>query len=457
MPEQMRGAALELAAAKQFLLELTGGRGAPVVAAVSGGVDSMCLLHLLYTWGAERGFFVTAAHFNHQLRGAEADRDEQFVRAYCAGHGIPFVAGRGDTRALARERGLSEEEAARDLRYAFLERTAEEGGCAFLLTAHHADDNAETVLLNLLRGTGSAGLGIPARRGRIARPFLAVTRGELAAYAERWGVPHVEDSTNADTAAASRNLLRRQVLPVLKSINPRAVENMARASVFLAEESAALDKYASELLALARPVPDGSSIPRAALTDAPEPVAARAALALCAQVCGRRQDLGSVEASMLLALAAGRTRGPVALSHGLRARRTGGLLLVERVFRPPEPAELRPGKPVRFGEWGVRLAQTPGGGETVSLMAEAGALSVTAWRPSDRLQMANGRSRSFKRICTDRGIPAWDRDRLPVVRIGEAAAAAPGVGVSASFAPKPGERAVLITFNKYIEEKEHEK
>ena len=126
--------------------------------AVSGGLDSMCLLEMTVRQGQKQGRRVAAAHFNHQLRGAEADRDEAFVRDWCAAREIPFFAGRGDVRAFAEETGRTVEEAARQLRYKFLEETRRREGFGCILTAHHADDSAETMLLNLLRGTGLKGL-----------------------------------------------------------------------------------------------------------------------------------------------------------------------------------------------------------------------------------------------------------------------------------------------------------
>ena len=222
----------DLAAAKACLTGLCGAE-APVLAAVSGGLDSMCLLHLLATWGRERNLNVAAAHFNHQLRGAESDRDERFVRDWCGAHEIPFVSGRGDVRALAARKRRSLEEAAREARYAFLNQQKTALGCRCVLTAHHADDNAETMLLNLLRGTGLRGLtGIPPEREDLLRPFLQVTRQELADYAGAHDVPYVEDSTNQMDDAA-RNVLRHQVLPVLRQLNPRAVENMSRTADLL--------------------------------------------------------------------------------------------------------------------------------------------------------------------------------------------------------------------------------
>ena len=112
---------------------------------VNSPLPVMCLLHLLSSWGREHGLTVTAAHFNHGLRGENADRDAAFVRDWCAGHGVPFLLGGGDTRELAAREHLTVEEAARKLRYAFLERAAAEGHCGWILTAHHADDSAETM------------------------------------------------------------------------------------------------------------------------------------------------------------------------------------------------------------------------------------------------------------------------------------------------------------------------
>lgn len=139
----------------------------PVLAAVSGGLDSMCLLHFL----RGEGYDVSCAHFNHQLRGEEAARDEDFVRAWCEKEDIPFYLGTGDVRAHARATGKTEEEAARDLRYAFLRETAQMLGAQIAL-AHHADDNAETVLLNFVRGTDLRGLcGMRPKQGDIVRRF----------------------------------------------------------------------------------------------------------------------------------------------------------------------------------------------------------------------------------------------------------------------------------------------
>ena len=160
--------------------------GARVLCAVSGGVDSMYLLHRMTELAAQRGFTVGCAHFNHALRGAESDRDEAFVRAQCQRLNVPFYAGRGDVASV---RGMGTEGAARQLRYAFLTDCAAAHGYDWIATAHTADDNAETLLLNLARGCGLRGLtGIPPQRGKLLRPMLDTTRAEAEAYLAAHGI-----------------------------------------------------------------------------------------------------------------------------------------------------------------------------------------------------------------------------------------------------------------------------
>ena len=207
-------------------LDLSPLRGRKLLAAVSGGADSMCLLALLL----DAGLDVTAAHFEHGIRGEESLRDLHFVENYCRTRGVPCLTGRGDAPACAEENGLGLEEAARMLRYAFLERCADEIGADWILTAHNLEDNAETVLFHLARGSGTAGLrGIPVRRGRILRPLLGVSRAQIEAYLLETGTPHVEDGSNREDQYA-RNLIRHRVMPALRDINPRFPEAAARAA-----------------------------------------------------------------------------------------------------------------------------------------------------------------------------------------------------------------------------------
>ena len=446
----------ELTAAGAFL-----GRkfphGGRVLCAVSGGLDSMCLLDFMTR---QKGFSVGAAHFNHCLRGAEADRDEEFVREFCAQRRIPFVSGGGDTRALAEKEGLSIEEAARRLRYDFLNKAAEDGGYDAILTAHHADDNAETVLLNLVRGTGSAGLaGIPQVRGNLCRPFLRIPRAELADYASAHDVPYVEDSTNADPGAAARNALRTTVMPVLRQLNPKFAENIARTSAILREESDALESMARGLTEQAKELPDGVAIPCLMLMDVPDAVAERTVLQLLARTAGHRKDLTAAHVVAVLDLARGRTEeAEVSLPYGMTARRKKYTLEITR--RPASPRELpiTVGGTVEFGGTAVTVSNTPLPGALPIRLPAGAALTVTPWRPSDWLRLPGSRGkRSFKRLCAERGITSEERDAIPVLRVGEAHAADPVFGIQPDFAPGSGEETVFVKFYKKTEERDYEK
>ncbi|MBQ9083209.1 MAG: tRNA lysidine(34) synthetase TilS, partial [Clostridia bacterium] len=198
----------------------------PVVAAVSGGADSVALLHLLVQWGVP----VTAVHVHHGIRGAEADRDAAFVASLCERWAVSCVIHRADVPKLAAETKRGLEETARRIRYELLEQEAGPRR-AVIATAHTLSDQTETVLLHLIRGTGSRGLcGIPYKRERIIRPLLDCTRAEIEAYCGEHGLAYVQDSTNADSTYA-RNRLQNIVIPEMKTINPRleaAAERLCR-------------------------------------------------------------------------------------------------------------------------------------------------------------------------------------------------------------------------------------
>ena len=446
----------DLMAAKRFLEEMDGGRETvPVLCAVSGGLDSMCLLHLLSTWGRERNLKVTAAHFNHQLRGEASDRDEQFVRDWCEVHAVPFVSGRADVAALAAEESLSVEEAARKARYDFLAEQQRRDGHAFVLTAHHADDNAETMLLNLLRGTGTRGLaGIPEFRGCIARPFLRVTRQELEVYAEQHGIPHVEDDTNLDPDAAARNTIRLRVLPVLKELNPRAVENMTRAAELLAMDQQALTHHAERLLALGQVTPGEMAVlPLDVCKEQEAAVLQRAVYGMMAAVCGQEKDLTARHVEAVCGLLENESGKEVSLPYGMTARREEESLVVERRKDAPADTPIKIGSQVSFGNWSVELSET--GGDWELNLPSGAQLCVTAWNREDWMTLPGSRgARSLKRLCVDRGISSAQRELLPVLRVNGRAAAVPGVGVDTEFAAQEENPAAFVTFHQEKEIKE---
>ena len=224
-------------------------RGDGVLAAVSGGADSVCLLLLLNGMAAELGIRVFAFHMNHGIRGEEADRDEQFVGELCKQLEIPLTVVHEKVETYAEEHGLSGEEAGRILRYRHLEETAERYQCAKIAVAHHEDDDAETVLLNLFRGSGLAGLsGIRPVRGKIIRPLLCVSRKEIEEYLKEQGFSWCEDSTNRENDY-TRNKIRNELLPwVRENINSRAAEHILAASELAAQADVYFEMEAERIL-----------------------------------------------------------------------------------------------------------------------------------------------------------------------------------------------------------------
>ena len=205
-----------------------------VLAAVSGGADSVCLAHWLASRRAKgRIRALTLVHFHHGLRGRAADRDAASVRDLAGRLGAGFHEERLPVRAAAAERRAGLEDAGRALRYAALARLARSGGYDKVALGHHLDDNAETLLLHLLRGTRAAGLaGIPPRRAlagcraEAVRPLLALTRAETRSYCREFGLPWREDASNRDTAF-TRNWVRRKLIPLMESKSPRLREHLS--------------------------------------------------------------------------------------------------------------------------------------------------------------------------------------------------------------------------------------
>ena len=212
------------------------------IIALSGGADSVALLLLLH----EHGFRVHAAHCNFRLRGAESDRDEAFCESMCAERQIPFHRAHFDTHEYAQLHKVSIEMAARELRYRWFEQLRQDIGAAGVCVAHHRDDSVETVLLNLIRGTGLRGLtGIQPRNGYILRPLLCVSREDIEQYLHERNQPYVTDSTNLE-ADVQRNKVRLQLLPLLKTLNPSVCESIQQTASHLAEAQTVLDAVNEE-------------------------------------------------------------------------------------------------------------------------------------------------------------------------------------------------------------------
>lgn len=423
--------------------------GGVMLCAVSGGRDSMALLSFLEQLAAEKGFILHAAHYNHMLRPT-ADRDEDFVRLWCADRHIPLACGTCDVRAWAREQGASLEDAARTLRYRFLEETADRVGAQRIATAHHVQDNAETVLLHLLRGTGLRGLGgIAPVRGRVVRPFLETDRRDIDAYVEENNIPYVEDESNADITFA-RNRLRIEVMPLLEKLAPGSTARIASAAAILREEENHLAQESAGLLPPAEE--DKISLPVNTLMSRDLAIRRRLVRSMAQQL---GVGLTAAQTDAVLALGSG---GFLDLPDGLQAYRQAHRLTLRRLSPPPEPLELHAGKQL-WGGHTVRVAVTAEGlppeGNSAALSADkiTGPLTIAAWDGTGRLAVENG-SRSIKRLFADQGIPADQREEHPALYCDGKPVAVLGVAVDWAFRSQPGEKTITVVWEK--EERGHE-
>ncbi|WP_409967173.1 tRNA lysidine(34) synthetase TilS [Bengtsoniella intestinalis] len=388
-----------------------------ILCATSGGLDSMCLAHLLH----QLGYPITVAHYHHGLRD-EADSDATFVEQWCRAHAVPFVLERGDVRGYAAVHGLGIEEAGRTLRYNFLNRTATAYGCQWIATAHHGDDNVETMLLNLCRGTGLAGLcGIPAISGKVIRPFLGVSRADLEGYSVAEHISHITDHTNADITFA-RNRLRHQVLPILETINPQFVAHFNQTATILTQEQEFLTTQAS---AIARLETDQTITFRWADLDPSLPLAHRAVHQAICRLAGKSRDITAQHITSALSLP--RTGTQVSLPYGLVATATSSTLVVEPSAPLPTSAPLIVEKPMDFGAWQVVISRQNHPLSQAIYLPE-GSYTVTTWQSQDRLGQ-----RTVKRLFLDRGIGFQERDTLPVVRLNGQVVAVCKVGVHPDF------------------------
>lgn len=291
-------------------------RGDRVLVALSGGADSTALLELLLAAARRLGITVCVFHLNHGLRRAAAG-DEAAVRRLCRERGVDLVVERADVAAHARKQRLGVEEAGRELRYRLLDEAADRLDCVRVALGHNANDNLETMLMNLVRGTGPAGLcGIPVRRGRFVRPLLDIERGDLERFLSARGTAWIEDESNRDSTFR-RNRLRTEVLPVLVALNGAAVQNARRTARLLANESAYLDGLADEFACA------GSRIDTLKLATYNDCLKRRIVKRLLPEL-----DSGGVES--LLEFAARAKRGRLELSGGVRCRFSRGVMEFER-------------------------------------------------------------------------------------------------------------------------------
>lgn len=385
-------------------------RGECIICAVSGGADSMALLWGLYLLREKLGFRLEAAHFNHHLRGAESDGDETFVSAFCRDYGIMLHL--GGSKVKSGKKGL--EAAARDARYTFLETL--DGKIA---TAHTADDNAETILMHLVRGTGLKGLGgIAPQRNKVVRPMLSVTRQQVLDFLEEYHIPYREDSSNRSDQFL-RNRLRHHVMPLLKKENPRLSENLSAMALRLREDELALQMFST-----AGQLPPVSELRRM-------PVAFRYRALECFL---KEQGVKEPEAEHIALLDAlvysDKPSASASFPGGIQISRCYDQLKRVVAEHPPEAVQLTCPGEVQFGRF--RVVCTPAKAvvqeRRIFTITAGQVITVRSRRAGDKLALSGGTA-TVKKLMIDRKIPAYERSWLPVLEDEQGIIAICDVGV----------------------------
>ncbi len=441
-------------------------RAGRVVAAVSGGGDSVALLHLLAEL-AERSLLTLAgvAHVNHRLRGPASDEDERFCRDLARRFGVPCLVESAAVADVARSRRVSVERAGHHVRHAFFARAAAELGSGRVALGHTIDDQAETVLLRLIRGAGAAGLsGMRPRAGLLVRPLLGVGRAELRRYLADGGIPFREDASNADLRVP-RNRVRHELLPQLRTYSPRIVEALARQAEIARADEAWLSRRANEaaadLVSQERGLVELDAVGLAAL---PAALARRVARDALARVEPRRREIG-FDAIERVRRTAAVGAAPTDVPDCRVERVAGRVRLVPRRGRHrPAP---RPGFAYRLAipgevavpEAGVRVraevveaaagarADAGGGRKAVVALPAAVPLVVRSWRFGDRYRPLGlgGRSRKLQDLFVDRKVPRAERTRIPLVLDADGRVVwVVGFGIGHDFRAGEGDESVLF-------------
>ncbi len=386
-----------------------------IICACSGGADSIALLFGLYLLRKKLNIRLSAAHFNHHLRGEESDRDEAFVRSFCNQFEIPLFVGQGTV--VAGDKGL--EAAAREARYNWFSTL--DGTVA---TAHTADDNAETVLLHLVRGTGLKGLGgITPKRDGLIRPMLTVTREEVLAFLREYHLSYVEDGSN-ETDLFLRNRLRHHVMPLLRQENPRLAENLSDMAMQLRQDEETLASLTGETL------PD---VP--ALRQMCDSVRTRALERFLKENGVREPERRHIAMAEELVFSP---------NPSARASFPGGITLCRSyekltVLQPQEHWEPRivavPGI-TDLPELGLRLECTEAA-ELVNTpdiftLCVPGPVTVGPRRTGDTITLPGG-TKSLKKLFIDKKIPAPRRPLLPVLRTEDGVLGVYGIGADQKY------------------------
>lgn len=410
-------------------------KGDTVTVALSGGADSVALLHVLWTLKDELSINLKAAHLNHMIRGNEADRDESFVGFLCDKYEIPLVCERIDVPSIAKEKHQSLELAAREVRYDFLMRNCE----GLIATAHTASDNIETMLLNLTRGTGLKGLcGIPKKRERFIRPLILCSRGMVEVYCAENSLSFVTDSTNLSDDY-TRNKIRHNVATTLRYINPSLEDAFSKTAEVLSEDDAALNIWADEILFKAL-TDDG--ILTDMIISLPNSVAKRVIIKYAKSVFDDLQlDYNHVNSLLEIC----KNGGKISLPTELYCIVKNGVLTISD------------GKAEQMPKYSVELIYTEKVNNLLSFdLIDCdkmfGSPVIRTRKEGDEIRLKNrGCTKSLNKLFTENKVDPAIRDAIPVIADDKGVVWVYGMGVSQRCAPTDKTKRFIMVQTEGIE------
>lgn len=406
--------------------------GEQVIVAVSGGADSVCLLHLLTVLREEWNITVRGVHIHHGLRGREADRDAAYVEGLSKKLEVPCLVVHKEVEVYAGIHGISVEEAGRDLRYQVLEEEAARLGGAKIAVAHHSDDQAETILHNLFRGSSLKGLGGMAPvRGNIIRPLLAWSRADILQYLKEHQIAYCEDSTNA-SLDYTRNKLRNGVLPmVVSQINTAAVEHILHSGRIAAQADAYLSKVAGTILkaygifkpAVSGQGYDGIGIDQEMLLKQEPIIRSYVIMEMLSGVCGSRKDLCAGHVSRIEGLVCKQVGAVLHLPYALTARKTySELWIASRNYKNSvEKSEEKGLLQLEYSKFDYEEYQKIPQNEYTKWFDYdkiKGTLSVRVRQTGDYITLKDGRRKTVKAFMIDEKIPREQREMVSLLAEG---------------------------------------
>ncbi len=441
-----------------------------IAIAFSGGADSSALLSFFCMLKEKNpSVHIICAHMNHMIRGSESDRDEAFCKKVCADKGIALEVCKRDIPEIAKEKGMGIEECARAERYAFFEELSRREDC-LVATAHNADDNLETVIFNLVRGSGVKGLtGIdPIRENRYIRPFLALGSEEIRSLCRRDNIPFVTDSTNADTSY-TRNSIRHTVVPKLYEINPKAAQAALRLSRSAREDCDYLESEAERLVS-------SDSFPVKRARELHGAILSRVILILYRKKANKNASLSEkniLDCKKIIYSAEG---GRISLPHGIFMCVDRDIIYMEKDSRESKEApsvseavEINGrDEPVLFhqsliciSENGNYIKDNVQNVYNLSLHAQVdcdriyGKVFLRGRRPGDTFEF-RGMNRKLKKLLCDKGISRRERDALPIIEDEKGILAVPYFGARDSALPTANSKNILhiYVYNTKNTEKE---